>query len=124
LAASEEELKRIFDTFDVDLSGQIDKTELFLALDRLGIQVRAADIEQLVRDVHVTNNEKNLSLSSPHPPSLSISLSLSLALSLQVRAADIEQLVCDVHVMTNNSERIEFSIQALFRPYEGPMEAQ
>ncbi len=51
MAASEEELKRIFDTFDVDLSGQIDKTELFLALDRLGIQVRAADIERLVRDV-------------------------------------------------------------------------
>ena len=55
-AASDEDLEAIFEYFDEDASGFIDKTELFLALDRLGVAVKPGAIEKLVNSVDANGN--------------------------------------------------------------------
>lgn len=46
---SEDEIKQVFDEFDADGSGQIDKDEIRKVCERLGVEVSEADIADLIK---------------------------------------------------------------------------
>lgn len=46
---SDEEIKQVFDEFDADGSGNIDKKEIRSVCEKLGVEVSDADIEDLIK---------------------------------------------------------------------------
>ena len=50
-------MREVFRFFDEDESGSIDKTEFFLAMQKLGINTRAEDVDRLVAEIDENGNE-------------------------------------------------------------------
>ena len=55
---SEEEIKEVFDQFDADGSGAIDKTEIKKVCEALGVDASASDIDDLIKSADADGDGK------------------------------------------------------------------
>uniref|UniRef100_A0A7S0EUR0 EF-hand domain-containing protein n=1 Tax=Hanusia phi TaxID=3032 RepID=A0A7S0EUR0_9CRYP len=56
-ALSDERIRAVFDFFDLDKSGSIDKTEFFLAMQKLGVAMPASEVNDVVSKFDTNGNE-------------------------------------------------------------------
>jgi len=54
---SDERIKEVFEFFDSDQSGSIDKTEFFLAMQKLGLPAPASEVDKMVAQYDTNGNE-------------------------------------------------------------------